>query len=30
MTSRDHREVITIADPAALATTAADRLMKRI
>jgi 6-phosphogluconolactonase len=30
MTSRDHREVITIADPAALATTAADRLMTRI
>jgi 6-phosphogluconolactonase len=30
MTSRDHREVITIADPAALATTAADRVMTRI
>jgi 6-phosphogluconolactonase len=30
MTSRDHREVITVADPAALATTAADRLMARI
>ena len=30
MTSRGHREVITVADPAALATTAADRLMARI
>lgn len=30
MTSRDHRGVITVADPAALATTAADRLMTRI
>jgi 6-phosphogluconolactonase len=30
MTPRDHREVITVADPAALATTAADRLMTRI
>lgn len=30
MTLRDHREVITVADPAALATTAADRLMARI
>ena len=30
MTSRDHRAVITVADPAALATTAADRLMTRI
>jgi 6-phosphogluconolactonase len=30
MTSRSPREVITVADPAALATTAADRLMTRI
>jgi 6-phosphogluconolactonase len=30
MTSRGHRDVITVADPAALATTAADRLMTRI
>jgi 6-phosphogluconolactonase len=30
MTSRGPREVITVADPAALATTAADRLMARI
>jgi 6-phosphogluconolactonase len=30
MTSRGPREVITVADPAALATTAADRLMTRI
>src|ERR1700722_10409926 len=30
MTSRDHREVITVADPAALATAAADGLMARI
>ena len=30
MTSRGHREVITVADPAALATTAAGRLMARI
>lgn len=30
MTSRGAREVITVADPAALATTAADRLMTRI
>jgi len=30
MTSRDHRQVITVADPAALAATAADRLMARI
>jgi 6-phosphogluconolactonase len=30
MTSRNHREVITIADPAALAIAAADRLMARI
>jgi 6-phosphogluconolactonase len=30
MTSRGHRDVITVADPAALATTAADRLMTRL
>jgi 6-phosphogluconolactonase len=30
MTSRGPRDVITVADPAALATTAADRLMTRI
>ena len=30
MTSRGHRDVITVADPAALATTAADRLITRI
>ena len=30
MTSRDHRQVITVADPAALAKTAAERLMTRI
>ena len=30
MTSRGPREVITVADPAALATTAADRLITRI
>jgi 6-phosphogluconolactonase len=30
MAPRDHREVITVADPAALATTAGDRLLARI